>query len=134
LRTRRRQHFIEVKNCHLVYPDGRGYFPDAVSERATHHLMELMRVVENGHRATVLFTVQHPVARSLRPSDAHDPVFAQTARQAAAAGVRFRALLIEPTLEGLVVHRTIPVDLKPYATRRQERWRHTFRSRRSSHE
>lgn len=115
--------FLEVKNCHLVYPDRRAYFPDAPSERAARHLDELAAVARAGHRALVLFTVQRADARALRPSDLHDPRFAAAARRAAAAGVRFRALSIRPTLAGFHVERFIPVDLTPYSTRRIARWR-----------
>merc|ERR1740117_2389318 len=47
------EHWLEVKNCHLVYADGWGYFPDSVSERCKRHCRDLERlVVERGHRAT----------------------------------------------------------------------------------
>lgn len=123
LRVGRREHYLEVKNCHLVYPDGRGYFPDSVSTRATGHLHELSLLAREGHGATVLFTAQRADCRAMRPSDLHDPAFAAAAREAKAAGVKFRALRIEPTAEGLVVHEVIPVDLKPYALPRMQRWR-----------
>lgn len=109
-----REHFLEVKNCHLVYADGFGYFPDAPSEPATRHLDELSSVVRHGQRSSVVFTVQRPDVRGVRPSDFHDPTFSQAARAAARNGVRFRALRIEPTLDGYVVSDEIPVDLHPY--------------------
>ncbi|CAN5239096.1 DNA/RNA nuclease SfsA [soil metagenome] len=124
----KRLHYVEVKNCHLVYPDGRGYFPDSVSERATKHLEELIEVMREGHRATVLFVAQHPAARAMRPSDAHDPAFAEAARRAKAAGVRFRAVRIIPTPEGLFFGGVIPVDLRPYRTERMKRWREEGRA------
>ncbi|MEM9191977.1 MAG: DNA/RNA nuclease SfsA, partial [Myxococcota bacterium] len=107
-------HFIEVKNCHLVYPDRRGYFPDSVSERAARHMSELAELARAGERASVIFTVQRPDARSIRPSDLHDPRFATEVRRAAEAGVRFTALAIRPTLTGYVVESPIPVDVRPY--------------------
>jgi sugar fermentation stimulation protein A len=109
------EHLVEVKNCHLVYPDARGYFPDSVSERGTKHLRELAAHARKGGKATVIFTVQRADAESLRPSDVHDPDFAKAARRAAKAGVRFRALRVVPTLEGLRVEGEIPVDLERYA-------------------
>jgi sugar fermentation stimulation protein A len=123
MREARGQHYVEVKNCHLVYPDRRGYFPDSVSDRAAKHLRELSELVAAGHKATVLFVVQRADARSVRPSDAHDPAFATAAREAQAAGVRFRALLVRPTVEALIVEKLIPADIKPYATTRTDRWR-----------
>jgi sugar fermentation stimulation protein A len=117
-----RRHYIEVKNAHLLYPDGRGYFPDSVSARATHHLEALIDVVQSGAAATVLFTIQRPDVRAIRPSILHDPTFAAAARAAGAAGVRFRAVTIRPTLHAYEVVREIPVDLREYDTREHQRW------------
>lgn len=124
---RGRLHYVEVKNCHLVYPDGRGYFPDSVSERAARHLEELAALVREGHRATVVFTAQRGDCRGMRPSDLHDPAFAAAARHAAEAGVRFTAVRIRPTTEALIVESRIPVDLRPYPLARIERWREANR-------
>lgn len=107
-------HLVEVKNCHLVYPDRRAYFPDSVSERAAKHLRELAREVEAGRRATVLFVLQRTDGVALRPSRLHDPAFADAAREAAMSGVRFRAARVDPTPEGFVFQKMIPVDLGDY--------------------
>ncbi|MEO0974748.1 MAG: DNA/RNA nuclease SfsA [Pseudomonadota bacterium] len=109
-----RDHLVEVKNCHLVYPDGCAYFPDSVSERAVKHLDELVQQVAVGLRATVLFVLQRTDGRRLRPSRLHDPAFAEAVTRAASAGVRFRAVQVEPTVDGYHFVRAIPVDLKPY--------------------
>lgn len=108
------QHYVEVKNCHLVYPDGGAYFPDSVSARAAGHLTELAKVSEQGHRATVLFVVQRDDARVVRPSVLHDPTFFEAAREAAAAGVRFRAVKLQPTAEGFAFLGSIPVSTARY--------------------
>ena len=123
LESKRGVHDVEVKNCHLVYPDGRGYFPDSVSERATKHLDLLAAEASPRHRATVLFVVQHPSVRSVRPSELHDPAFAAAARRAAEAGVRFRALRTAATPEGVRVLGSVPVDLAPYALDEMRAWR-----------
>jgi len=123
LRRGQQETWVEVKNCHLVYPDGRGYFPDSVSVRATRHLAELTELVAAGHRSVVLFTVQRPDARAVRPSDAHDPTFAQAVRRAARAGVRFRAVRVRPTTAAYEILGTIPVDLRPYGVARRRAWR-----------
>jgi sugar fermentation stimulation protein A len=118
-----RDHLVEVKNCHLVYPDGGAYFPDSVSARATGHLQALAREVALGRRATVLFVVQRDDATFLRPSALHDPAFAAAAQQAARAGVRFRAVSVGPTHEAFVLARDLPVDLRPYDEEALERYR-----------
>ena len=120
-------HDLEVKNCHLVYPDRRAYFPDSVSTRATKHLQALIKERRRGVEATVLYVVQRADARSVRPSDVHDPDFGRAARKAAAAGVKFRALRATPTDEGLRVLGTIPVDLAEYGLARPELWRASLR-------
>lgn len=119
--------YVEVKNCHLVYPDGRAYFPDAVSKRAAKHLAELEAVAAEGHRAEVLFVAQTGPIEALRPSDAHDPDFAAAARRAAAAGVGFSALAVSHTPEEIVVEGLVPVDLEPYDLDRVSRWREAAR-------
>lgn len=115
-------HYVEVKNCHLRYADARGYFPDSVSARATHHLQALSEVVAAGAKATVLFTIQRTDIEAIRPSILHDPQFAAAAREAAAAGVRFRAVTIAATEHALEVMREIPVELEPYSTEAHTRW------------
>jgi sugar fermentation stimulation protein A len=111
-------HYLEVKNCHLLYPDGIAYFPDCKSERATSHLLEL------GHCASaeVLFVVQVPGARAVRPSDYHDPVFATAARRAQECGVRFSAIGVHHTEQEITVYGPIPVDLEPYSLADHATW------------
>ncbi|MEM7479976.1 MAG: DNA/RNA nuclease SfsA [Acidobacteriota bacterium] len=125
LRRGRREIFLEVKNCHLVYPDGRAYFPDSVSQRAAGHLRELADLRTTRKRGEVLFVCQYPGAQALRPSDVHDPVFAATAREVKSSGVRFSAIEVRHTPAEMIVTRRLPVDFKPYRTERIERWRKT---------
>jgi sugar fermentation stimulation protein A len=131
---RRRELYLEVKNCHLVYPDGRAYFPDAVSQRATGHLRDLAAVIQPAIagqrqvRAEVLFTCQMPGVKAVRPSDAHDPEFASTARQVKAQGVGFAAIEVLHTPETVTVTRRLPVSLAPYGVKRVARWRREARS------
>lgn len=132
LRMPRYELYLEVKNCHLLYPDGRGYFPDSVSERATGHLHELTNILGKRTRAEVLFFCQIPGVKAIRPSDAHDPVFAAAAREARRAGVRFSALGLRQTPEELIVEARVPVDLKPYRTDRIARWKKLSRTKPTS--
>lgn len=122
-------HYLEVKNAHLVYPDGRAYFPDSVSARARGHLEHLADLVRAGARATALFVVQrHDAPLAARPSRLHDPEFAAAAIDASRAGVRFKALHVRPTLAGYEVRHFFPVDLRPYDPSRQEAWREALAS------
>jgi sugar fermentation stimulation protein A len=116
-------HFIEVKNAHLRYADGRAYFPDSVSVRARHHMQALAELVREGAKATVLFTVQRGDVHAVRPSILHDPDFAAAVREAARAGVRLRGLAIQPTLRSYQVLREIPVETELHAIDDHRRWR-----------
>ena len=84
--------FIEVKNVTLgpaeEEPDhGVIAFPDAVTERGQKHLLTLMEVVRQGHRAVLLFCVQHTGAKAARPADEIDPKYGELLRKAVAGGV-----------------------------------------------
>lgn len=107
-------HYLEVKNCHLVYPDRCGYFPDSVSERATAHVEALTRLVKKGLGATVLFTVLRDDAVLVRPSALHDARFAAAVRKGVKAGLNVRAVRLVPTLEGIRFDREIPVDVSGF--------------------
>ncbi len=107
-------HLVEVKNCHLVYPDGRGYFPDSASERATAHAQALARRARAGTRCSIIFTVQRDDVQALRPSALHDAAFTQALRAAGRAGVTMTALRLRPTLEGIELVDEVPVELGPY--------------------
>src|SRR5918992_1438578 len=60
--------YVEVKNVTVSF-DGAAAFPDAVSERATKHLKELMRLKRRGHRAVVVFVIQRHDCDCFRPAD-----------------------------------------------------------------
>jgi sugar fermentation stimulation protein A len=122
LETARGVHWVEVKNCHLVYPDGLGYFPDSASDRARRHVEALARRVRAGDRATVLFTLQRDDASGLRPSALHAPAFARAVWAAARGGVDFRAVVFVPSLDGVRLEREVPVDTDRYDARRLEAW------------
>ncbi len=118
-----KERFVEVKNCHLAYPDRRAYFPDTVSERASHHLIELKNMCDQGAEAEVLFFCQAPHIEAVRPSDAHDPTFAATAREVHRAGVRFSALAVRHTPSEIIVDGSVPVELEPYPIESIASWK-----------
>lgn len=55
--------YIEVKSVTLLQ-QGKGYFPDAVTERGQKHLRELMQIAQSGHRAVLFFAVLHSGLRT----------------------------------------------------------------------
>lgn len=106
--------YVEVKNTTLAYGQGRGRdaaFPDAVTERGRKHLEDLIEVVEAGHRAAMVFSVQRCDCDRFVPADAIDPEYGRVLRQAVARGVEAYALAasIDPT--GIALDRPIPIEL-----------------------
>lgn len=103
--------YLEVKNVTLMEAEGEGYFPDAVSERGSKHLRELMAMVEQGHRAVLLFCVQHTGIQSVRAAAHIDPVYAATLHAARAAGVEVTAYAarIQPEQNIIKLDRCLPV-------------------------
>lgn len=83
--------YVEIKNVTLMESDGQGFFPDAISERGSKHLRELIDVVQQGQRAVLLFCVQHTGIRRVSAAAHIDPVYARTLRDAHAQGVEILA-------------------------------------------
>ena len=86
--------YIEVKSCTLL-EDGQGYFPDAVSLRGQKHLRELMHMVSLGHRAVLLFVVQHSEITCVAPAAHIDPEYAKLLKIAVLSGVEVLAYCCE---------------------------------------
>lgn len=102
--------YVEVKNVTLRKTGaGVGLFPDAVTERGTRHLRELMATVAGGHRAVLFFCVQHTGICEVRPADSIDPVYGLTLRQAWEAGVEIIAYAAEIDPPAVVLTRKIAV-------------------------
>jgi len=78
--------FVEAKNVTLAF-NGVAAFPDAVSERGTKHLKELIRLRRKGHRAAILFIIQRGDCSAFRPADEIDAEYGRWLRRAIAAGV-----------------------------------------------
>ena len=109
----RPQCWVEIKNVTLLAAPGLGRFPDAVTTRGTRHLRELMRVVAAGDRGVLFFHVPRGDIAEVRPADAIDPVYGETLREAAAAGVEIMAWLADVTVDEVVLRKPIPVILDP---------------------
>lgn len=103
--------YLEVKNVTLMEDEGEGFFPDAVSERGSKHLRELMAMIEQGHRAALLFCVQHTGIQSVRAAAHIDTVYATTLQTARAAGVEViaYAAVIKPEHDIIKLDRSLPV-------------------------
>lgn len=84
--TERPNCYVEVKSVTLLQ-DNSGFFPDAKSIRGAKHLRELAHMKQQGHRAVLLFCVQHSGINQVRAAEHIDPVYAQTLALAQQNGV-----------------------------------------------
>lgn len=76
--------YVEVKSVTLI-ENGVGLFPDAPTARSVKHVEYLTGLGSSG---AVVFVVQRPDCREVRPNETTDPVFARALRAAAGAGVK----------------------------------------------
>lgn len=102
------QCYVEVKNTTLGVGNGKVLFPDAVTTRGAKHLRELIKMVEEGHRAVLVFCVQHSGAKAVGPADEIDPQYGEVLREAIAAGVEILAYGCHLTPEEIVVTQRLP--------------------------
>lgn len=101
---------IEVKS--VTYRDNcRGLFPDAVSDRATRHVVELQSCAERGVQAVLLFCVMHTGISSVSPADDIDPRYGSALRSAVNSGVHVLAWSCEINPNRLQLTGALPVEL-----------------------
>lgn len=105
--------YVEVKSVTLMEEPGQGMFPDAVSQRGSRHLRELMGIAAAGQRAVLLFCVQHTGVEWVEPAAHLDPLYARTLMDAAAAGVEVIAYRthIDPSRSLIQLADALPVKL-----------------------
>jgi len=98
--------YVEVKSVTLLdnsNRNGDGYFPDAKTIRGQKHLRELMTMVEQGHRAVLLFAVLHSGISSVQAAAHIDPIYAELLNEAKAAGVEVLMYKAKITTEQIVL-------------------------------
>lgn len=107
---RRRDCYIEVKNCTLV-EQGIAMFPDARTARGQKHLRELIVLGNAGCRTIIFFVIQRTDARRFRPADAIDPEYGRQLRLAAENNVEIVAYDVALDLQGIALNHRIPFEL-----------------------
>lgn len=110
LETDKGRVFVEVKGVTLE-KDGLALFPDAPTHRGVKHLHSLVRCVEEGWGACVLFVIQMKGVHSFAPHEAMHPEFAKALREAAAKGVQVLAYDCAVTQKGMALDKPVPVKL-----------------------
>ena len=77
---------MEVKGCTLE-ADGKGYFPDAPTERGEKHIRELISARREGIGAVLAFVIQLEGVREVLPNRETDPAFSEAFDDAVREGV-----------------------------------------------
>ncbi len=103
--------YLEIKNCSLAVA-GTALFPDAITERGTRHLRELLALHRAGHRAGVIFCVQRSDATGFAPAGAIDPLYARTLAEVAALGVLVLACRATVSPTSIRVDTRLPVNIE----------------------
>jgi len=104
--------YLEVKSVTWRVGEGTGIFPDAPSERGRKHLRSLMALRAAGHRAALLFCVQHEGIERVAPAWEIDPDYACLLAEARDAGVELLAWQAALGPERLRLVRPLPVVLQ----------------------
>ncbi len=111
--------YVEVKSATLLdesFGKGQGFFPDAVTERGRRHLRELQQMVAEGHRAILLFCVNHTGIDQIDVADHIDPAYGRVLREALQAGVEVLAYKSLINTETIQLWQPVPVALSAQAS------------------
>ena len=105
-----RKAFMEVKGVTLE-EDGVCRFPDAPTERGVKHIRELMKCMEEGYEAYLLFVIQMAPVKYLEPNDVTHKAFGDALREASKAGVHVLARDCKITVDSMEIMNEVEVRL-----------------------
>ena len=103
--------YVETKSATLVC-GGRALFPDAPTTRGTKHVRTLMKAVDEGHGAAVVFVVQRDDATCFSPNRDADPEFTSALEEAQRKGVGVYAYGCRVTTEEISLGGRVPVEFR----------------------
>lgn len=101
--------YVEVKSVTLMRQQGLAEFPDSVTARGTKHLHELTKMVEQGHRAVMLYLVQRTDCKEFKLASDIDPAYAAAYKSATAAGVEVICIGTKITPDGVWLAQALEV-------------------------
>jgi len=103
--------YVEIKNVSMVQ-DGVYRFPDSVTTRGTKHLNDLMKMIDEGHRAVMIYCIQRSDGDCFEPADDIDPKYSATLQEAISHGVEAYAYLAEVEPTGIAIREKVEIRLK----------------------
>lgn len=104
----RRDCYLEVKSVTLSRTAGLAEFPDSVTARGAKHLGDLAAMVEQGHRAVLLFLIQRSDCTRFTLAQDLDPTYAAAFRMAMDAGVEVACFDCEISPIGITLANPLP--------------------------
>jgi sugar fermentation stimulation protein A len=102
--------FIEVKGVTLE-ENGVARFPDAPTERGIKHIKELMKCIEDGYEAYLIFVIQMKGVHLFEPNDKTHMAFGDALREAKQCGVRVMAIDCNVTPDTILIDQCIELKL-----------------------
>jgi len=103
-------HYIEIKNTTLMAEvDGvkHAQFPDAVTERGQKHLQELMDLIDDGHEAELIFTIQRTDTKYFSVAKDIDPEYAKLFEKAVKKGLIISPVVVELDQESISLSKVV---------------------------
>lgn len=107
----RRDCYLEVKSVTLSREAGLAEFPDSVTTRGAKHLGDLAAMVQQGHRAVLLFLVQRTDCEHVTLAADLDPTYAQAFAAALDAGVEVMCFTCTISPDGISMAGSVPFAL-----------------------
>lgn len=92
LECRDREVYVEVKSAVLRSKDNYAMYPDCPTPRGRRHIRELIKHVENGGEAWLVFIAGLPHVKGFRPYEKGDPEIPRLVRAAYKHGVLVKAI------------------------------------------
>ena len=110
-----KKHFIEIKNTtylRIVAGKKHAQFPDAVTERGTKHLMEMTKLMKEGHSCELIYVVQRNDAECFSVAADLDPDYSKAFTKAIEAGLKITPLVCNLNQKGVeLTNRELPIIL-----------------------
>ncbi len=103
--------YVEVKSVTLSRRNNLAEFPDSVTKRGAKHLDELANMVRQGHRAVMLYLVQHTGCARFTLARDIDPAYAAAFAAAQNAGVEAICHASDITTGAIALGRELPLDI-----------------------
>lgn len=104
-------HYVEVKNVTLA-ENGVAMFPDSVTTRGLKHLDELVKLVDSGVTAEMVFVIQRTDCKSFEPAHNIDTEYAKGLARAKQAGVLLSAYPVDFSDDGIELNTNRKIEIR----------------------